>query len=124
MYSLGINMAVQPYSFAITKENQVVESRIFESKYCQSESMITLIKSVLDDHTIQFDQLSITYLNSCANFITFYLGSKTQQVYELLLSEGVILRPLQNYGLADYLRVTIGTQKENTMFILPSLMNQ
>ena len=58
MYSLGINMAVQPYSFAITKENQVVESRIFEATYCQSESMITLIKSVLDDHTIQFDQLS------------------------------------------------------------------
>ncbi len=58
MYSLGINMAVQPYSFAITKENEVVESRIFEATYCQSESMITLIKSALDDHTIQFDQLS------------------------------------------------------------------
>jgi len=33
------------------------------------------------------------------------------------LSEGVILRPLDNYGLPSYLRVTIGTKDENVMFI-------
>ena len=30
---------------------------------------------------------------------------------------GVILRPLDNYGLKNYLRVTIGTPKENSLFI-------
>ena len=66
---------------------------------------------------LEFDQLKISYLKSSTNFITFYLGNKTHQLYEMLLSEGVILRSLENYGLPSYLRVTVGTKDENIMFI-------
>jgi histidinol-phosphate aminotransferase len=66
---------------------------------------------------LELNKLGIVYLNTYTNFITIHLGSKTQEIYEILLSEGVILRPLENYGLPGYLRVTIGTKEENNMFI-------
>ena len=66
---------------------------------------------------LELNKLGIAYLNTYTNFITIHLGSKTQEIYEILLSEGVILRPLENYGLPGYLRVTIGTKEENNMFI-------
>ena len=61
--------------------------------------------------------MGVEYLNTHTNFITICLGSKAQKIYEILLSEGVILRALENYGLPNYLRVTIGTEEENKMFI-------
>jgi len=33
--------------------------------------------------------------------------------YEFLLRKGIIVRPVENYGLPGYLRLTIGTQAEN-----------
>jgi histidinol-phosphate aminotransferase len=38
-------------------------------------------------------------------------------VYQGLLREGVIVRPVANYGMPNFLRVTIGTQAENTRFL-------
>ena len=66
---------------------------------------------------LELNKLGIEYLNTHTNFITICLGSKAQEIYEVLLSEGVILRALDNYGLPNYLRVTIGTEEENIMFI-------
>ncbi|MGB0713771.1 MAG: aminotransferase class I/II-fold pyridoxal phosphate-dependent enzyme, partial [Gammaproteobacteria bacterium] len=34
-------------------------------------------------------------------------------VYEALLREGVIVRPVANYGLPNHLRITVGTEPEN-----------
>ena len=66
---------------------------------------------------LELNKLRIAYLNTYTNFITIHLGSKAQEIYEILLSEGVILRSLENYGLPGYLRVTIGTKEENSIFI-------
>ena len=45
-----------------------------------------------------------------ANFLLARAGSGT---YEALLHEGVIVRPLQGFGMADCVRITIGTPAEN-----------
>jgi histidinol-phosphate aminotransferase len=34
-----------------------------------------------------------------------------------LLRAGVIVRPVAGYGMPDHLRVTIGTQQENALFL-------
>ena len=34
-----------------------------------------------------------------------------------LLAKGVIVRPLANYQMADYLRVSIGLEDENRFFL-------
>ena len=46
-------------------------------------------------------------------------GSESQAgaVFQKLLSQGVIVRPLANYGMPDHLRVTIGLARENARFL-------
>jgi histidinol-phosphate aminotransferase len=38
-------------------------------------------------------------------------------VYQKLLQQGVIVRPVANYDMPDYLRITIGSQTQNERFI-------
>ena len=64
-----------------------------------------------------FDDLGVPYLNSYTNFLTIKFGQKTKRIFNDLLSQGVILRPLDNYNLSQYLRITIGTESENKFLI-------
>ena len=64
-----------------------------------------------------FNSLSINYLGTYCNFITFRAGKQSKQLFEYLLKKGVIIRPLTNYGLRDYLRVSLGTPHDNNIFI-------
>jgi histidinol-phosphate aminotransferase len=38
-------------------------------------------------------------------------------VNQKLLRQGVIVRPIAGYGMPEWLRVTIGTERENVRFI-------
>jgi len=60
-----------------------------------------------------FTGMGLTTIPSVANFICVNLGQPGMQVYEKMLHQGVILRPVDNYGLTNYLRITIGTEKQN-----------
>jgi histidinol-phosphate aminotransferase len=42
---------------------------------------------------------------------------RAANVYEKLLRQGVIVRPLDSYSMPDYLRVTVGTPEENERFL-------
>ena len=64
-----------------------------------------------------FNRLSIDYLGTYCNFITFRAGKRSKKLFEYLLKKGVIVRPLANYGLTDYLRVSLGTPHDNNIFI-------
>ena len=64
-----------------------------------------------------FNSLSINYLGTYCNFITFRAGKRSKQLFQYLLKNGVIVRPLTNYGLTDYLRVSLGTPHDNNIFI-------
>ena len=64
-----------------------------------------------------FNSLSIDYLGTYCNFITFRAGKRSKQLFQYLLKNGVIVRPLTNYGLTDYLRVSLGTPHDNNIFI-------
>ncbi len=61
-------------------------------------------------------ELGLDYLPSVGNFICIKVGDGLQ-VYEALLREGVIVRPVANYGMPEYLRISIGTMEENTRCI-------
>lgn len=55
---------------------------------------------------------------SITNFITIPTGSAaaSDALYNLLLDEGVIIRPLKANEMPDYVRVSLGTQKEMDHF--------
>jgi len=74
-----------------------------------------------------FDQAGIRYIPSSGNFILFSAGDSADagaQVNHALLRRGIIVRPVANYGLPQWLRVSIGTEAENTAFLaaLPDAM--
>ncbi|TCK18087.1 histidinol-phosphate aminotransferase [Thiogranum longum] len=60
-----------------------------------------------------FDELTLPYIPSAGNFISVDVGRDPGTVYEALLHEGVIVRPVDNYGMPGYLRVSIGLEDEN-----------
>lgn len=67
--------------------------------------------------TSSFQTMGLSYINSVGNFICVNVGDNAMKVYDDLLYEGVIVRPVANYEMPQYLRVTIGTEKENERFI-------
>ena len=63
-----------------------------------------------------FNKLSIRYLGTYCNFITFEVGQNSKALFEYLLKKGIVVRPLVNYKLSKYLRVSLGTMKEMNAF--------
>jgi histidinol-phosphate aminotransferase len=61
-------------------------------------------------------KLGLETIPSCANFVTFRV-LHAKAVYEKLLRQGVIVRPLAGYEMPDHLRVTVGTPGENERFL-------
>jgi len=66
--------------------------------------------------TRAFDALGLRYLPSHGNFVLVEVGDGAR-IYLGLLRRGVIVRPVANYGLPRWLRVTIGLPEENERFI-------
>lgn len=56
-------------------------------------------------------------LDSQANFIMFKPTRDAGEVFEELLKRGIIVRPLKSFGLAEYIRVNMGTDHENEVFL-------
>ncbi len=65
----------------------------------------------------RFKSLKLEYIPSAGNFVCVNLGSETPAIYEKLLYEGVITRPIANYQMPEYLRISIGTMNENERVI-------
>lgn len=61
--------------------------------------------------------LGLGYIDSAANFLTFKAPYDAAALNSDLLAKGVIVRPLANYQMADYLRVSIGLEDENRFFL-------
>lgn len=59
------------------------------------------------------DQLGVRHLPSPGNFLLVDCGRPSGPVYEAMLRQGVIVRPVAGYGLPAHLRVTIGTSAQN-----------
>lgn len=63
------------------------------------------------------EQQGLNYIPSYGNFLTIEVGEKAGELYQQLLSEGVIVRPVAGYELPHHLRVSIGLPEENETFI-------
>ncbi|MEM7016744.1 MAG: histidinol-phosphate transaminase [Pseudomonadota bacterium] len=63
-----------------------------------------------------FDEIGCNYIPSVGNFVTVDVGD-ANNIYDALLRQGVIVRPVGGYELPNHLRVTIGLPEENERFI-------
>ena len=64
-----------------------------------------------------FKALSLEWISSSGNFVLVDLKKSGQVIYDALLRKGVIVRPVGNYELPHHLRISIGTEAENNVFL-------
>jgi histidinol-phosphate aminotransferase len=60
-----------------------------------------------------FAQLRLEHIPSVGNFISVAVPGDAAEVYTALLREGVIVRPVANYAMPGYLRISVGLPEEN-----------
>lgn len=63
------------------------------------------------------DAMQLRVLPSVGNFLCVDVNQAGAEIYQRLLRRGVIVRPVGSYELPNFLRVTVGTEKENQRFL-------
>lgn len=61
--------------------------------------------------------LGLGVIPSVCNFVTADMGRPGRELFQQLLREGVIVRPLDGYGLANHLRISVGLPEHNRRLI-------
>lgn len=64
----------------------------------------------------EFARLGLSYVPSQANFILVRVGNGPE-VFQRLLQQGVIVRPMVGYKFPEHVRVTVGTMAQNQKLI-------
>lgn len=100
----NVNLAAQVAATAALADHAFVQA----SRTRNAEGLKRLVAGLTG--------LGLKVLPSVGNFLAFEVGAG-RAVYEALLREGVIVRPIGNYGMPAHLRVTVGTPAENERFL-------
>jgi len=69
-------------------------------------------------------KIGLPLIPSAGNFVTVEMPGDAMAIYNKLLREGVIVRPLQPYKMPKHLRISIGLPEENAKFLhaLPKVL--
>ena len=109
-----MNRVRQPFNVnslaLLAGETALMDSDHIEQSY-------KLNQSGLQQLADSFENLGLHYIPSVANFICVDLQQPGIEVFNKLLQEGVIVRPIDIYGMPNHLRITIGLAEENEKFI-------
>ncbi|HBO37379.1 MAG TPA: histidinol-phosphate transaminase, partial [Pasteurellaceae bacterium] len=80
----------------------------------------TFVAKVAENNRIELERYeafcqkyNLTYIPSKGNFITIDFKQPAAPIYDALLHEGVIVRPIAGYGMPNHLRISIGLPEEN-----------
>jgi histidinol-phosphate aminotransferase len=65
----------------------------------------------------QLSDMGFTVIPSETNFLMFLPGMNVSELHQRLLQEGVIIRPLDSFGIPDAVRLTVGFEEDNDFFI-------
>lgn len=63
-----------------------------------------------------FDQMNLEYVPSHGNFVLVNVAD-SRKVFAELLQQGIIVRPVADYGLPEWIRVSVGLKEQNARFI-------
>jgi histidinol-phosphate aminotransferase len=81
------------------------------------DNSLRINREGLAQYEAAFELMELDWIPTAGNFISVDLKRDGRDVFNLLLREGVIARPVDNYGMPSFLRITIGTNDENTRCI-------
>ena len=108
-------------------------NRVRQPFNCNSIAQVAARAALRDDAHVRFsrqtnaagkaylygalNRIGIEYVESDGNFILIHVDQSGQNAADALMSKGVIVRPVAEYGFPNSIRVTIGKREENERFV-------
>ncbi len=80
------------------------------------DECLAINRAGMEQLTEGFQRLGLAYIPSYGNFVAVRVGNAAA-INLSLLKQGVIVRPVANYGLPEHLRVSVGLEGENKVFL-------
>ncbi len=96
----NVSSLAQVAALAALEDDEHVE----RTRQCNREGMAYL--------QAELRRLKLDFVPSWANFLLVRVGNGVR-VYEALLREGVIVRPMGVYGFPEHVRISVGSRAEN-----------
>ena len=109
-----MNRVRQPFN-ANSLALAAAEAALADADYVAESRRINV--AGLDEIERGLRALDLEWIPSFGNFITFEAGPRAAGIYDAMLDDGVIVRPVANYGMPNHLRVTAGLPEENVRFL-------
>ena len=109
-----MNRIRQPFNVNSLAQAAALAALEDESHILECVRMIEAGRHYLYD---EFTALGLRYVPSRANFIIADVGRSATEIYQKLLHEGVIVRPMTPFGMETALRITVGTPEENRRLV-------
>ena len=108
-----IKLYKQPFNTNLFAQ-KAAELALHDTKFVEDSKKNN--QNELSKLTNLFNKLDINYLGVYCNFLTFDVGTRSNVLFKYLLKRGIILRPLTNYQLPKYLRVSLGAPSDMKKF--------
>jgi histidinol-phosphate aminotransferase len=109
-----MNRIRQPFNVNSLAQVAALAALEDEGHVLECVRMIDAGKHFLYD---EFKSMGIKYVPARANFVLVDVGRNASDIYQKLLHQGVIVRPMTSFGMETALRVTIGTPDENRKLV-------
>ncbi len=104
-----LNRIRQPFNVnslaLIAAEHSLADQSFLEKAFVENEKGMQILISTCD-------RLKLRYVPSKGNFLLIDFEKDASAIYKNLLENGIITRPVANYGLPNCLRITIGTSEQ------------
>jgi len=101
----NVNMLAQEAALAALKDDKHIQK----------------VKNLISDQKMymysELEKLNLKFIKSQTNFILIDVEKNSYKIYNNMLKHGIIVRPMNEYNLNNFIRVTIGTTEENKKFI-------
>ena len=109
-----LNRVRQPFNTNMLAQTAAIASLDDKQHVIKSVEMNNTGKIFLQD---TFQEMDLNSLPTMGNFISVNVKQDGLALYQKLLQHGVIVRPVANYAMPEYLRITIGSQQQNERFV-------
>ncbi|HJP39966.1 MAG TPA: histidinol-phosphate transaminase [Gammaproteobacteria bacterium] len=97
----NVNNLAQSAALAVLQDFDYVE----RARIMNSQGLIALTDGLVS--------LGLKVIPSIGNFVLVDMGRPAESIYTALLRTGIIVRPVGNYGLPNYLRISLGLPEQN-----------
>ena len=108
-----LNRVRQPFNVNAMAQAAAVAALADHAHVAGTQALVTAGLAYMEE---ALTGLGLAFVPSVVNFMLVKVGPG-RDVFKRLQQAGVIVRPMDGYGLPEYIRVTVGTHAENQRFI-------